>query len=254
MANSTAYHSHYPCNEGSGVPADVAGVTSMDVGDLISNVWTNSGWVTTAGNQTSVPTPKNAGGLIIEPQPDFDLVQGDSLLMMFWVKMSSPTSGSEKIIGTIARNAEAGFNITSGGGSSDQTQLSIFSSESNSPQQVLSGRWLDGKVHHIAVAIDGATKFGQWFIDGVPAKDVDESGSLQNVVDLGGSTKNSNDEFYGYGISGDGSGNEESFEGQFRDIHTLVFNNSGLPHNVQEIVGWAMSNPHQTLPVSVVGV
>lgn len=254
MANSTAYHSHYPCNEGVGVPADAAGATSMDIGALITNVWSNSGWVTTASNQASVPTPKDSGGLIIEPQPDFDLVQNDSLMIMFWAKMDSPATGVEKFIGTVARNAEAGFTIVSSGASATTSSLFLLSSESTSPQTILSGTWLDGKAHHVAIAIDGTTKFAQWFIDGVAARDVDDSGSLQNIVDLGGSLKNSNDEYFGFGISGDGSGNEESFIGQFRDIHTLVFNAGGLPHNTQEIVSWAISNPYATLPDSVVGV
>ncbi len=254
MANSTAYHSHYPCNENTGVPLDVAGTTVMDVGDIISDVWVNPNWATSAGNQVSVPLPKNSGGLIIEPQPDFDLVQNDSLLMMFWVKMASPSTGLEKIIGTVTRSSEAGFSIVSAGPSSAASNLFMYSDGSTSAQTVLSGDWLDDKPHHVAIAIDGTTKFAQWFIDGKAARDVDDSGSLQNIVDLGGTLKNANDQYYGFGISGDGGGNEESFEGQFRDIHTLVFNNGGLPHNTQEIVSWAISNPHQTLPVSVVGV
>ena len=254
MANSTAYHSHYPCDEGAGVPADAAGVTSMDIGALITNVWTNTGWVTTVSNQSSVPTPKDSGGLIIEPQPDFDLVQGDSIMIMFWVKMASPTTGTEKFLGTVTRSSEAGFALVSAGPASAEVNLFMYSSESTTQQNVLTGKWLDDKAHHFALVIDGTTKFVQFFIDGKAARDTDDSGSLQNIVDLGGTLKNANDQYYGFGISGDGGGNEESFVGQFRDIHTLVFNAGGLPHNTQDIVSWAMSNPYQTLPDSVVGV
>lgn len=256
MTDSTAYHSHYPCNDGSGTPADIAKSTTMTVGSAASTgLFANTGWITTA-TSVDAGTPQTSGGVFITPQPDFDLVQGDSFLLMFWLKMSAP-AGNEKVAGTVFRaTTEAGFSFINSG-SAGQVEISFSSSvkgESYSVQSVLGEKIMDNEYHHVAVAIDGTTKFCQFFIDGNPQRDADESGSLQKIVDLGGSLKNANDGYYGFGIAGDGGGAEKSFAGQFRDIHTLVFDNGGLPHNLTKIVNWAITNPYQTLTTEVVGV
>ena len=63
MTDSTAYHSHYPCNDGSGTPADIAKSTTMTVGSAASaGLFANTGWITTA-------TSENAGTPHFCPSP-----------------------------------------------------------------------------------------------------------------------------------------------------------------------------------------
>ena len=244
MADASAYELHIRGNEGTGVPQDATGNVAVTVGSAITDLWSTPGWMQTV-TSSGAGTPQTSGGIIM-PQMDWDISNNDSLILMFWVQALGP---GDKIAGTRFRGSESGFWLVDGGAND---VLSFVVDSTGETQLIVSSRRpvFDNETHHVALCIDGTTKRAFIFVDGKSDVDVDE---LDNLEPLSGfDTRNNNAELMGFGISGDGGGAERSYEGLWRDIHCLVFKDEGLPHHVQNVVQYAISNPYTTLSETVV--
>lgn len=248
MANSSWYTKgfHLKLNEGTGTPADSAGSKTVTVGSAISNLWSNSGWAS-AVTSSGAGTPDASGGFYVD-QPDWNMNDGDSLILAFWMKAPAP---NDKIIGTRFRSTESGFYIVNSG---SQHLLSLVIENTNG--DAISGRLtqrgvFDDSPHHVCIAIDGATKRLFLFVDGLPQRDVDLDFDLSSLD--GYDTKNDNAGLLGFGIAGDGGGDEKSYASQYRDIQCLVGEGVGLPFNITDVVKYMLTNPYQTLQDSLLG-
>jgi hypothetical protein len=247
MADAAAYHAHIPGNEGTGVPADVVNSNTVTVGSAITNLWTNSGWMTTV-TSSSAGTPAASGGFYLD-QPDWDLSNNDSMLLMFWVKMLGP---GDKLAGTRFRTSVPGWYLVDSG-TNDTLSFVVESSQQEGNTTIVSDvPVFDNKAHHVALAVDGTTKRMFVFVDGRCVTDVNDTDNVYAAS--GGDTRNDEGtgQTIGFGIAGDGGGAEKSYAGQWRDIHSFVFKAAGLPKHLPDIVNYAISNPYTTLSEEIV--
>lgn len=242
MANSEHYEFHVKGDEGTGTPVDSAEAKIVSVGSAISDLWVNEGWMTTvASNGTgSIAT----SGAITIPQPDWDLSNGDSLVLGFWMQLGTGLTQANRIAGTRYFDGEYGFNIFYQTNGLMWVQFESTTGTSEKVNFYSESVVYDDKPHHIVIAVDGTTKRAYLMVDG---KSESSAKLTTDLYPVDGNTVNQDGNPIGFGMAGDGSGQYRSYIGRWRDIHCLVVKAGGLPDYMYDITGAMIYNPFTTL-------
>jgi len=205
---------------GSGAVVDQSGNAAnaaLGADAVDGTVWGNAGYFTTieSGNEQSVIIP--------EAKFDWNMANGESLLISFRVLDPDLASGLDGIVGNWNVGGKSGvrfmFNSTGSG------IACALSDEVNTTVTAYSGPLADAAEHHVCALIDGSLKTIDVWVDNVLRVDGHDASSVTGATNV-----DSND-FY----IGSDSNAADTVGGKFRDFHCLTWI-GGIPTNITEIV------------------